>query len=57
MSYQEIFIKKCIEAVKSDGGALLYVPEELKTLEICLEVVKSDGRALEYVPTVIKSIR
>ena len=55
MSYQEIFIKKFIEAVKSDGGALLYVPEELKTLEICLEVVKSDGIALEYVPEELKT--
>ena len=50
MSYQELFIKKCIEAVKEDAFALQYVPEELKTPEICLEAVKSNGNALKYVP-------
>ena len=34
MSYQELFIEKCIEAVKSNGLALWYVPEALKTPEI-----------------------
>ena len=49
MSYQELFIKKLIEAVKNDGLALEYVPEKLKTPEICSEAVKNYGIALRYV--------
>ena len=55
MSYQELFIKKCIEAVKSEDLALAYVPKELKTPEICMEAVKSNGYALEYVPEELKT--
>ena len=55
MSYQELFIKKLIEAVKNDGEALKYVPEKLKTPEICLEAVKNYGIALRYVPEELRT--
>ena len=35
MSYQELFIKKFIETVKSNIDALRHVPEELRTPEMC----------------------
>ena len=50
MSYQELFIKKCIEAARSKDLALLFVPEEQRTPEMCLEAVKSNGNALSYIP-------
>ena len=44
----------CLEAVKKNGGALNYVPEELKTYELCLEAVAAEAYdsdyALNYVP-------
>ena len=44
-----------MEAVKSYGGALEYVPEELKTPEMCMEAVKSYGGALGYVPEELRT--
>jgi len=49
----EIFFEKwsdeqyCLEAVKQDGYALMYVKEQ--TAEICMEAVKQNGNALMYV--------
>ena len=45
----------CLEAVKQNGDALRYVPEELKTSEICLAAVEQDGWALLYVPEDLKT--
>ena len=57
MSYQELFIKKCMEALKSDGEAIKYVPEELLTPEMCLEAVKRNEEAIRYVPEELKNSR
>jgi hypothetical protein len=45
-----------MEAVRQNGMALQYVPENLKTESpnefgaLCLEAVKQDGRAIQFVP-------
>ena len=46
--------KYCLEAVKRNGDALMYVKEQDK--EICLEAVKQDGYALMYVKEQDKEI-
>jgi hypothetical protein len=53
-SKSEEFKNICLEAVKQNGCALKYVPENLKTKELCLEAVKQDGYALKYVPENLK---
>ncbi|MDR0314100.1 MAG: DUF4116 domain-containing protein, partial [Treponema sp.] len=45
----------CFEAVKLNGCALEYVPEELKTVEMCLTAVKQCGWALYAVPEELKT--
>ena len=42
--------QEALAAVKRNGMALAYVPENLKTAEICLVAVKQDGDAFEFVP-------
>jgi hypothetical protein len=37
-------------AVKQNGNALYYVPEELRDYNICIAAVKQNGEALEFVP-------
>ena len=36
--------EEALEAVKKDGFALEYVPDELKTEELCLEAVNKNRR-------------
>ncbi|MCL2128744.1 MAG: DUF4116 domain-containing protein [Treponema sp.] len=45
----------CLALVKSEGRALEYVPETLRTREICLAAVQKDGQALEYVPEALRT--
>jgi len=40
----------CLEAVRQEGYAFRFVPENLRTAEICFEAVKQEGYALRYVP-------
>ena len=42
--------EEALAAVRRDGRALQYVPEELRTAEVCLEAVRRDGRVLGFVP-------
>jgi hypothetical protein len=44
-----------LEAVKENGLALQYVPNEYKTAGLCLEAVKENGLALHYVPNEYKA--
>jgi hypothetical protein len=37
-------------ALRENGGALHYVPEDLRTEEMCRNAVAQDGAALEYIP-------
>ena len=39
-----------LAAVEQNGGALRYVPEELRDEKLCLAAVQQFGLALEYVP-------
>jgi hypothetical protein len=39
-----------LEAVREDGNALQWVPDEIKTAELCLEAVKQDRFMIQYVP-------
>ena len=39
-----------MDAVRRDGRALEYVPDDLITAELCLAAVQEEGRALRYVP-------
>ncbi len=50
-------VRFCLEAVKQDGLALKYVPENLKTAKLCLAAVKSEGCALSDVPKNLKTPR
>ncbi|MFZ6774715.1 DUF4116 domain-containing protein, partial [Undibacterium sp. SXout7W] len=38
-----------LKAVESDGGALQYVPAELRTEAVALKAVERNGYALQYV--------
>ena len=51
----ELSYEMCLEAVKQNGLALRFVPEEFKTSEICLEAVKEKGWVLEYVPKELRT--
>jgi hypothetical protein len=42
--------KKALELVGQNGWALIYVPEEMRTLELCVAAVGQNGLALKYVP-------
>jgi hypothetical protein len=44
-----------MKAVKKDGVALCFVPEEMRTAEVCLAAVKRVGRALADVPESLKT--
>ena len=46
----------CMEAVRNDGYALSYVPEEIKTAEMCIEAVKNSGTPLKYVPEEMRTL-
>ena len=48
-------VEEAIAAVKQDGYALQYVPDELKTEAVVLAAVERDGYALQYVPTKLKT--
>jgi len=48
-------LEMCLEAVKQSGGALKYVPENLKTAEMCLEAVRWYHKMIEYVPENLKT--
>ena len=41
--------EECLEAVRQDGWALKYVPEDMKTPELCRAAVRQCGRALMFV--------
>jgi len=50
----------CLIAVRQDGRALQYVPQEPKNLrdrDMCLTAVQQNGRALQYVPQEPKNLR
>ena len=40
----------CIEAVKNNGNALQWIPNELRDKEMCITAVENDDSALEFVP-------
>ena len=40
----------CLDAMKSDGSALFYVADELRTSEICCTAVRSNLTAMSWVP-------
>jgi hypothetical protein len=42
--------KEALAAVKEDGSALEFVPENFITAELCLAAVQQDRHALNYVP-------
>jgi hypothetical protein len=42
--------QEALAAVRQDGEALEYVPNELKTAELCLEAMKCCGIFLSHVP-------
>jgi len=42
--------EEALEAVKRNGLALKYVPDNLKTMKLCLKAVKQDEEALQFVP-------
>ena len=48
-------VEEAIAAVKRDGYAMQYVPDELKTEAVVLAAVESDGYALRYVPDELKT--
>ena len=45
----------CMAAVKDNGSALEYVPEEFLTPELCLAAVERSGFALRFVPAEMKT--
>lgn len=51
----ELSYETCLEAIKYDGRALKYIPEELRTPEMYLTAVKKNGYTLQYVPTEFKT--
>ena len=56
------YIKKptiltCRAACKSDGRALHFVPEELKTPEVCLIACTQNGIAISFVPDHLRTTR
>ena len=48
-------VEAAMVAVESDGYALQYVPDELKSEAMCAKAVESNGDALQYVPDELKS--
>jgi len=46
----------CKLAVTNDGYALLYVPEDFRTLEICKLAVTNSGYVLQYVPKELRTL-
>jgi hypothetical protein len=42
-------------AVKQNGLALYYVPDELRTKELCELAIQQDGEALQYVPDKLRT--
>ena len=46
----------CLEAVRKDGFALKYVPEEYKDLNLCLTALHNDPNAIEWVPEKFNSL-
>ena len=51
----DAFYDICMEAVKQDGHALNYVPEELRIEALCMEAVKQDGSALCDIPEELRT--
>ena len=47
--------KQALDMVKEDGHSLLYVPENLITMEVCLVAVQDGGFNLEYVPDKLRT--
>ncbi|MDR1802654.1 MAG: DUF4116 domain-containing protein, partial [Treponema sp.] len=47
--------EEALAAVRQDGGALRYVPDELKTTEMCLKAFKHDPLAFLFVPERLKT--
>jgi hypothetical protein len=39
-----------LKAVKNDGHAIQFIPNDLLTYEICIEAVKNDGYAIQFIP-------
>ena len=48
-------VEAAMVAVESDGYALKYVPDELKSEAMCAKAVERNGDALRYVPDELKS--
>ena len=48
-------VEEAIAAVKRDGYAMQYVPDELKTEAVVLAAVKHYGYALQHVPDELKT--
>ena len=48
-------VEAAMVAVESDGYALRYVPDELKSEAVCVKAVESNGYALQFVPDALKS--
>ena len=48
-------VEAALAAVESDGEALQYVPDELKSEALCAKAVERNGDALRYVPDELKS--
>ena len=48
-------VEAAMVAVESDGYALRYVPDELKSEAVCAKAVERNGYALQYVPDELKS--
>jgi len=40
----------CSTAVRKYGEAILFVPDEMQTLELCRIAVRDDGENIQYVP-------
>ena len=47
--------EEALAAVESDGYALRYVPDELKSEAVCAKAVESDGYNLRFVPKALMS--
>jgi len=47
--------KLCLQAVRQNGDALQYVPENLRTPELCFEAVRQYGYELRFVPQELRT--
>lgn len=45
----------CMDAVKSYGISIRYVPERFKSYELCLKAIETYDHALHYIPDTIKT--